>query len=65
MTQKKIIRNSLKCKNCGEHIESKHRHDYVLCKCGSCAVDGGKEYLRRAGVIENMEETSIVEEDKK
>ena len=43
----KIIRNAIQCNNCGEIIESKHRHDYVQCKCGACAVDGGHNYLRR------------------
>ncbi len=43
----KIIRNAIQCKKCGEIIESKTTHDYVMCKCGSCAVDGGHDYLRR------------------
>ena len=45
MTQ--IIKNAIQCKLCGEVIESKHVHDFVQCKCGACAVDGGHEYLRR------------------
>ena len=32
---------------CGDEIESKHRHDFVTCKCGACSVDGGHDYLRR------------------
>ena len=43
----KIIKNVIQCKLCGEIIESKHVHDFVMCKCGSCAVDGGHDYLRR------------------
>ena len=42
-----IIRNAIRCNICGDEIESKHRHDYVQCKCGACAVDGGHDYLRR------------------
>ena len=42
-----IIRNAIRCNICGDEIESKHRHDYVECKCGACAVDGGHDYLRR------------------
>ncbi|MBQ8029585.1 MAG: hypothetical protein IJ262_09330 [Clostridia bacterium] len=44
----KIIKNSIQCKLCGDVIESKTVHDFVRCSCGACAVDGGKEYLRRA-----------------
>ena len=42
-----IIKNMIRCKHCGEVIESKTRHDYVRCKCGAVAVDGGHDYLRR------------------
>ena len=42
-----IIKNAIRCNICGDEIESKHRHDYVECKCGACAVDGGHDYLRR------------------
>lgn len=49
MTEKtKIISNKVRCKHCGDVIESRHRHDFVRCKCGKVAVDGGKSYLRRA-----------------
>ena len=43
----KIIKNAIKCKHCGDIIESTHRHDFVFCKCGKVAVDGGHEYLKR------------------
>ena len=39
---KKIVRNRIKCKKCGEIIESTSRHDFKFCKCGAVAVDGGK-----------------------
>ena len=39
-----IIKNAIRCNICGDEIESKHRHDYVQCKCGACAVDGGHDY---------------------
>ena len=42
-----IIKNAIRCNICGDEIESKHRHDYVECSCGACAVDGGHDYLRR------------------
>ena len=43
----KIIRNRIRCKKCGEIIESHYCHDYKECSCGNCAVDGGHQYLRR------------------
>lgn len=46
----RIIRNAIQCNNCGDIIESQYRHDYVQCKCGDCAVDGGHDYLRRCYV---------------
>ena len=42
-----IIRNVIRCNICGNEIESKHRHDFVTCKCGACSVGGGHDYLRR------------------
>lgn len=59
----KIISNKIKCKKCGDVIESKHVHDFKLCKCGSCAVDGGKDYLRRLGNPDNWEELSETTEE--
>ena len=61
-----IIVNKIKCKKCGDVIESTYRHDFKFCKCGAVAVDGGKDYLRRLGYEEDYEELSEVEkEDKK
>ena len=54
----KIITNKIRCKKCGDIIESTHRHDFKFCKCGAVAVDGGKDYLRRCGNHEEWEELS-------
>ena len=54
----KIIRNASRCKKCGEVIESENVHDFKFCSCGSCAVDGGHDYLRRCGNREDWEELS-------
>lgn len=35
------------CLGCHTVITSTHRHDYVSCKCGALAVDGGWDYARR------------------
>ena len=42
---RKIIKNAIQCRLCGDVIESTDRHNYVECKCGACAVDGGHDYL--------------------
>ena len=44
---KKIKINMIKCRHCGDVIESKHIHDLQRCSCGAVEVDGGREYLRR------------------
>ena len=64
----KIIKNAIRCKLCGEVIESKQVHDFVQCKCGACAVDGGHDYLRRCFrdkdcYIDLSESIEISEED--
>jgi len=59
----KIIRNSARCKRCGDEIESKSVHDFRYCKCGAIFVDGGHDYMRRgANTWDNFEDTSIVEQ---
>ena len=40
-----IIRNAIKCRKCGEVIESISSHDFKTCSCGTCAVDGGAPSL--------------------
>lgn len=57
---KKIIINKIKCKKCGDIIESTHRHDFKVCKCGSVAV--GYDYLRRGGDLDGYEDLSVTEE---
>ena len=57
-----IIKNAIKCKKCGDEIESKTVHDFRFCKCGSVAVDGGHDYLRRCGNREDREEMSVTRE---
>ena len=59
----KIIHNKIKCKKCGDIIESISVHDFKWCSCGACAVDGGHDYLRRLGYQEDWEEMSEVEKE--
>lgn len=48
-------KNKAKCRNCNTTIESRHRHDFVSCQCGSIFVDGGNDYWRAGGSAENFE----------
>ncbi len=61
----KILQNEVKCLNCGDQIYSRHRHDFVTCKCGSVSVDGGLSYLKRS-FSENTgyEDLSIIVSEK-
>ena len=58
----RIITNKIRCKKCGDIIESKTRHDFRTCSCGAVAVDGGCDYLKRTGNYEDWEELSEVEQ---
>ena len=61
----KIKANKIKCKKCGEIIESTYRYDFKFCKCGTVAADGGKDYLRRLGFEADYDELSEIQKDKK
>ena len=62
----KIKLNRIKCKKCGDIITSEYTHDFKWCKCGACAIDGGKSYLKRCGDMDNYEDLSETEgEDNK
>ena len=58
----KIITNKIKCKKCGDIMESTYRHDFKVCKCGALAVDGGHDYLRRCGDLDDYEDLSVTED---
>lgn len=45
--KEEIVSNKIKCKKCGDIIESKSTNDLKRCSCGAVAVDGGTEYLKR------------------
>ena len=67
MNRAKIVKNCIKCKSCGDVIESYSRHDFKYCSCHRVAVDGGLDYLRRCFTEGqgDYEELSIVENDLK
>ena len=54
----KIIHNRIKCLKCGDVIESFTVHDFKVCSCGACFVDGGTDYLRRGGNREDWKDLS-------
>lgn len=57
----KIIKNCIRCKHCGDIIESTSIHDFKFCSCGKVAVDGGYSYLKRSGNPNDWEELSKFE----
>lgn len=62
---KKILCNKIRCKHCGDVIESRTTHEFVKCSCGAVAVDGGHDYLRRefqTKIEDDYEELSETEE---
>ena len=56
---RKAISNEAECRLCGDQIFSGHRHDYKECKCGAIAIDGGLDYIRWVGNIENIIDRSM------
>ncbi len=63
MKKPKIKCNRIQCKKCKDVIESKYRWNYVQCKCGAVAADGGHDYLRRVGYQDDYIELSEFEDD--
>ena len=51
---KKTIKNSIQCKLCRDILVSKTTHDFVTCSCGKVSVDGGIDYGRWLGDLENI-----------
>ena len=45
----KTLVSRIQCNKCKDIITSNHRHDFVQCKCGACALDGGNDYFRFVG----------------
>ena len=62
-TKTVVVVNKCQCARCLDIIESKHRHDFVQCKCGAIFTDGGTEYIRRGGEIENIIDMSETYEE--
>ena len=46
--EKRIKKNAIQCKSCGDIIVSKSEYDFKYCSCHKVAVDGGNDYLKRS-----------------
>jgi len=55
---KRLIKNIARCRKCNTIVESAYRRDFKFCECGSIFVDGGKDYIRRGGNLEDIEDLS-------
>jgi hypothetical protein len=56
-----LVANRVQCLVCNAVIESRTRHDFVTCPCGSTSVDGGTDYQRVLG--NNWKDLSITTDD--
>lgn len=56
-----IIRNAVKCKTCGDEIESTDENGEVKCSCGKCIISGGTKKLVRNCGEEEWEDRSILD----
>jgi len=61
MLTRRIVRNAARCLKCQDVIESRHVRDFVSCRCGAIFTDGGLDYVRRGGNVEDMEDMSVYE----
>lgn len=67
--EKVLKRNRVRCKRCGDIIESKSVHDAVRCSCGAVFTDGGTDYIHRGGdpryiePLDEFEEVDLDEEE--
>lgn len=53
----------IRCKKYGDILQSKYRHNFQMCRCGSCYKDGRDDYCRVDGNKEDIEWLDI--KDKK
>ena len=63
MDKQIIVRNSVLCLICNDHIVSESSHDFVTCKCGMVSTDGGRLYQRIIGNPDDYKITTISIQD--
>lgn len=47
---------AIECLKCGYIIYSRARHDMRWCHCKSCAIDGGRDYVKVCGSLDDIKE---------
>jgi hypothetical protein len=57
--KKDLIINGIYCINCNKAYYSVTRHDMHYCECGKIAIDGGRDYLKITGNMEDYKTCSI------
>lgn len=57
--------NKVRCRKCRTTAWSRHRHEYVPCKCGAIAVDGGYDYQRLIGESKDIDQIGVKEYERK
>ena len=66
--RKQLVKNSVKCLQCGEILESKNRHHMSMCHCpNQTFTDGGLDYQRGGGkdlnLIEDLCEYQVMTQE--
>lgn len=56
-----MVVSAIRCKLCGDVVYSRARHDFRECTCGSSFIDGGREYLRYGGSVEEIVQIDLGE----
>lgn len=56
---KEKLQSGIFCYRCKDLIYSVNRHDFRYCKCEACAIDGGKDYTKISGNIEDYQLVTI------
>ena len=54
---------AIKCKKCGDIIYSRATHDFRWCSCENIAIDGGFDYTKITGDIDNVENVILTMDD--
>ena len=49
-----MVVKAIKCNKCKDIIYSRYKHDFRWCSCESVAIDGGFDYLKATGNIQDI-----------